>query len=611
LSRAGSASEPLGNQRGNSRRRLKLAWAFALALAAALVFPSASGAHAERSAYFPDYNLGSFPEYRTDGPNVVVCKRESRRLIQRQTGDLRRENMRLLKRCRFNHIQAAVDSLPTGQAGWGHRIFVLPGTYREEPSLDPPAPECVDIYARANGNLSYGEQLRCPNAQNLIAILGDTNPNNDSLADASTRTCDSRCNLQIEGTGARPEDVLITGDEFSTPGVIRRNGIRADRADGIFLKNFTIEFFHDNGVYALETNGFRFDGVVARYVEEYPFLTFTSDHGIYENCEAYGGGDAGIYPGSGPNLHGNFTANHPDGYGIIIRNCDSHDNALGYSGTAGNGVWVHHNKFHHNTTGLTTDSFVPNHPGMPQDFSKWSENLIYSNNWDLYTAENDARCTLPPSQRSLRDVCPSNGTPVGTGQLIGGGNSNLIQSNYFFDNWRLGAMLFWVPATFRGDDDPSRQNDTSNNNRYEGNCMGVRPAVLDPSQVDFTTCSGTPDPNGVDFWWDEEEGVDCVERELERPDPGDCVDAQDGLGNCWVQSPANGDPNVGPGGAPASTDPLVAPDCPGIDVPRQPPTGTAKSAMLAPCATWTEENRDPPGCQTPAGQTWFEAPPEP
>jgi hypothetical protein len=192
--------------------------------------------------------------------------------------------------------------------------------------------------------------------------------------------------------------------------------------------------------------------------------------------------------------------------------------------------------------------------------------------------------------------------PVGSGLMVAGGNSNIVQNNYFFDNWRLGTMLFYVPAEIRGSDDASRQNDVSNNNHQEGNCMGVRPPTLDPNQIDFSQCAGTNDPNGLDFWWDEEEGSDCPEVDQ---NPGTCTDAMDGLGNCWVT-------NRGFNTALPSSDPpgLLLPGCPGLDVPR--PPNASKSAFLVPCVTWDPQtNTDPPGCETPAGQSWFDQPPEP
>ena len=536
-----------------------------------LVLPAGAGAHAERATFFPDPNLGAFPEYRNYGPELVVCRSDSNRRIQNEIEDpaLRRENKRLLSKCRFGTIQQAVNV-----ANNGYRIKVLPGIYTEKRWLNPP-PGCEDEYQNT-GALSYEQHRACPNAQNLIAILGDTN---------GDRICDAKCNLQIEGTGDDPEDVRIEGQK------LKLNVIRADRADGIFLKNFDVEFSDFNNIYVLETNGFRIDEIVSHYSREYGILSFASDHGIYENCDASYSGDSGVYPGSGPNArHGQPDA-HGHVYGIEIRNCDSHHNTIGMSGTAGNGTWAHDNRFRDNSAGTTTDSFAGGHPGMPQDNSKYSHNLIYSNNNDLFNDERDAYCQqVPWEDRDPEKVCPTFQVPVGTGNLIAGGNANVVEENYIFDNWRRGTMLHWVPAALRGEQDAAKTYDTSSNNRYTRNCMGVRPASL--VNVNFATCIGTQDRNGVDFWWDEEEGQDCVEEQ-----PG-CVDSDSVKGNCW-------DANTGFGGTYTSDPiPMLLPGCPGLDATR--PGNNAKQATLVPCATWNpEDNTDPPGCD------WFTRPPEP
>jgi hypothetical protein len=536
----------------------------------ALAMPAGAGAHAERATFFPDPNQGAFPEYRTDGPSIVVCKPNTRQLIQGMSSEVRRYNEELLSTCRYKSIQRAVN-----RARNGDRILVLPGTYREVWWRTPP-PGCEDEYQNT-GALSYEQHRQCPNAQNLIAILGDTN---------GDRICDSKCNIQIEGTGEKPDDVLIQGEKA------KLNVIRADRADGVYLKNFAVEFSDFNNIYVLETNGFRIDTINSRYSREYGILSFTSDHGIYENCDASYSGDSGVYPGSGPNArHGQPDA-HGHQFGIIIRNCDSHHNTIGMSGTAGNGTWAHDNRFHHNATGVTTDSFAGGHPGMPQDNSKWSHNLIYSNNVNLFEDERDAYCRDTPwEERDPQKVCPTFQVPVGTGHLIAGGNANLVEENYIFDNWRNGTTLHWVPAALRGEEDSGKTYDTSANNRYLRNCMGTRPSDFD--NVDFSACDGIRDLNGTDFWWDEEEGNDCVEEQ-----PG-CVDNDTELGNCWGG-------NIGFEGASYSSDPppLILPACPGLDFFR--PGNSEKQAFLVPCATWHPvDNPDPPGCN------WFTTPPEP
>jgi hypothetical protein len=598
----------LDRQGKTSRARGKLAASLVLAAAALiLALPSGAGGHAERHTEYPNPNDGDFPAFHaSDAPSRVVCKRDTRRRIADYTGALRTKNQRLLKRCRFFHIQQAVNAASNGST-----IYVMPGVYKEGPSLQPPKPECQAIYDQVNGGnhvLSYEQERQCPHAKNLIAVMGDTNNN---------RICDSKCNIQIEGTGAYPEDVYVQGDRFAGP-TLRLNLLRADRADGIIVTNMKFEYSDFNNIYFLETNGFRMSKVVSGWSREYGVLSFTSDHGMIEYCETYGNGDSGIYPGSGPNARHGQPDSHGHVYGIIIHHCDSHNNLMGWSSTAGNGTWGHHNKFHHNAAGVVNDALVGGHPGMPPDFSKWSENLFYSNNKNLFSdgpippgtytddtqTGRDEYCKQPPSQRDLEVVCPSFMMPVGSGIVLAGGNSHLVQNNYFFDNWRLGTMLIYVPAAVRGEDDPSRQSDVSNNNRQEANCMGTRPFDngLDPDQIDFSLCEGTLDRNGVDFYWDEQEGTDCLEVDQSS---ADCVDASDGKGNCWAG-------NQGFDGGAYTADPpaLTLPSCPGLDLPR--PPNASKSAFLVPCVTWNaQDNTDPPGCETPAGRSWFEVPPEP
>src|SRR5215210_1538252 len=500
-----------------------------------LVAPASAFAHAERPAEFPD-DAGSVPVYDSDPPDRVVCKGDSRQRIEVNVSDPARKQaaLDLVAACRYEHIQQAVNA-----AGNDERIAVLPGVYKEDPSRDTPdqgTPEDPDKCSGMSSDAeaipgtgislegseqvpSYEFQRECPNAQNLIAIVGD------DPADAD-RKCDDKCGIQIEGFGDSRDDVLIQGDKH------KLNVIRADRADGVYLKNFTIEFSDFNNIYSLETNGFRFDDIGSRYSREYGLLSFTSDNGLYENLDAHHAGDSGVYPGSGPEYHCN-------GYGIEIKGVDSHDNTIGYSGTAGNGVHAHGNRFHDNAAGVTTDSFASGHPGMPQDCAKWANNRIYSNNNNLFSDDRDRYCQETPyRERDPDKVCPTFQVPVGTGLLIGGGNNNIVENNWIYDNWRNGTRLFYVPAAARGEPDPSKQYDTSYGNQQEGNHMGIRPNEDTPDPTD-----GTPDPNGIDFWWDEENGY---EQFPTRP----------GVLNCW-----NG--NRPASGAKLTSDPVTLPGCDG------------------------------------------------
>jgi putative cell wall-binding protein len=528
--------------------------------------PAALG-HAERPIEeFPSGAAG-VPEYRTDGPTLVVCKPDSADRFALLPPDVRAANEALLADCEFEHIQEAVDAVTER----GTRILVLPGHYFEEPSLAPPSAACAEDYkateeADREGHLmDYDQQLACPHAQNLIAVFGDP-------AEGEERTCGVLCDLQIEGTGAHANDVVIDADYK------KLNGVRADRADGFVIVNMTVQRTEFNAVYILDQDGFLIDQVITRWNYEYGFLTFAVDNGVYQNCEGYGNGDSTLYPGSASDIHDgqeDHDSLDPARYATVIRNCVSHHNALGYSGTAGNSVHVHDSEFAHNAIGLVTDSLFPDHPGFPQDHARWENNVFRSNNTNYYRFYEDGTCDpdKPFAARGFEHgvVCPVVPVPVGSAAMIAGGNWNLFAGNDVYDNWTYGGKQFNVPAFLRDEAQPD-QFDTSHNNHWVDNRLGFGPG-------------GTVQPNGTDFWWDDQ-----------------------GEGNCWEGNAAatgevtsNGPhitqpqagfglPDCASGGSVAPPDQAAAPN-------------PAKSGEIAPCAAFDpEDNPDPEGCP------WFDDP---
>jgi hypothetical protein len=514
-----------------------------LVVLALLALPAAALAHPERPTQYPDAAKGKVPAYRTTGPSRVVCKPESRKLVRREfrkAPKRLRSRLAALKRCRYHDIQAAVDAARNGD-----RILVMPGTYREEPSRrtrhnDPACGPLIDPGDGHGQYVLYDYHLKCPTSRNLVFVGGDTD---------GDRVCDSKCNIQLEGMGRVPTDVKLISDR------IKEDVIRADRADGFYLRNMSIQEGAFNGVDVVETNGFHLQDLVSHGNQHYGILSFTSDNGLYEDIEAYANGDSVIYPGSGPERH-------CKSYGIEIRRVNSYRNVLGYSGTAGNGTWTHDSKFHDNSAGISDDSFASGHPGMPQDCSKWEGNEVNSNNVNYFTEDNQRYCIATPfKDRPLDRVCPQFQVPVGAGFILYGVNDNIIRDNVIWDNWRSGIRLFWVPGTIRGDNSPEAQTDTSNGNQFIANRMGVRP-------------DGTRDVNGVDVVWDGE-----------------------GSGNCWSG-------NIGPGNGPITSRPTSLPACPGSMMSF--PGNLLALAEEVPCATWNAQ-RNP----FPVGCAWFDTPPEP
>lgn len=489
-----------------------------------------------------------------------------------------KQRLALLGQCRFHDIQAAIDAAQSG-----YRIQILPGTYQELPSRNVPvgAPgqaPCGNHYVTVEGDYRFAPPpagprsndrperadrnyaINCPTSKNLLAVVGDTRPEPNPSAPIVPQ-CLRLCHLQIEGMGRGPQDVLVQADRKKT------DGLRIDRANGVYLTNFTVEQAAFNDIDLVEVDGFKIDNVIARYGQNYGILSFTATHGLYDHITAYGNGDSGIYPGStmkgckvNPNQYGTCEATGCGQPSIEIRNSVSYANTLGYSGTAGNSTYLHDNRFYGNASGLATDSFASGHPGMPQECFNWQRNEINSNNLNVFSADRQAFCARTPfADRPKEIVCPQFQTPVGTGIVMGGANRDLIKNNYIYDNWRQGVILLSVPASIRGDNDPAHQQDTSNANQFIDNVMGQAP-------------NGSRQPNGLEFKWD-----------------------GGGKGNCWQgNTMASGH----------GSDPPLLPACPGNPV-YLPPNPAVTSSQL-PCTAW-----DPQADPEPVGCDWFTTPPKP
>jgi hypothetical protein len=360
------------------------------------LLPAAGLAHSERPAANPPNNSAVQPPTRravdAADPNVlVVCKPESRGIINSWPAGwnyLKAKDDALLDKCRFNHLQAAIDAVPRS----GTTIAVLPGTYYEEPSKRSEGPRCDMLLANVSRNpkLSYAEQEACPHVTQLVAILGDPDSVAKGLVDGDGKyDCDGRlCNLQIEGMGREPTEVIFDA-KFS-----RLNLMRADRAFGVYFRNFTTQNTEFNGMYVIETDGYVFDSILTRWDLEYGFLSFTVDHGLWVNCESYGNGDSGLYPGAQAER---FGLRHS----VEVKGCSTHHNAGGTSGTAGDSVYFHDNLIYDNTTGIANDSFAPNHPGVPQNSALYVHNRVFSNNEDFYYYVR----TVDPKDPKKRTYC--------------------------------------------------------------------------------------------------------------------------------------------------------------------------------------------------------------
>lgn len=438
------------------------------------VLLASGGALAHRERPFPDFGprFGSVPDLnRRNGTTLVVCKPSSKptraehldihsRLPASEAEDAAwHRNAKLYRKCRFEHIQAAVNA-----ADHGTTILVMPGVYREEPSRAVPTTSTGD---NPDGTYSYAYHLANPNDANLIGIIG-------------------KRNLILEGTGIQPRDVLID------VGFVKDVGIRADRADGIIIRNLWARDANEHGIYVVETSGYAFDRTVGSYSKDYELFSFVSDHGLYTDCEAEGGSDSGIYIGGAPDTHGQNR------FSATVQRCKMHDNALGFSGTQGNSVHMIDNDVYDNAIGLSFDSEV-DHPNFPMRYSVIEDNRIYDNNLDVYAAGVGTPAG-GPAYSFFR-------YPVGTGMWIIGGEHNIIRNNYFYNNGRFGIIFFFNPF----ENHPVAGIATPRFNEITQNFFGVDPLNNPAPNLTAYPPGGIYTPGGSDIFWDENGQGNCVD----------------------------------------------------------------------------------------------------
>jgi hypothetical protein len=446
-----------------------------------LLTPAMALAHAERPTLSP-VRPGSVPDQnRVPAAVLNVCK----------TGDPFHGPP-----C-FRHIQDAVNAASVD----GTLIQIWPGLYKEEPFANAPTAD-PDM----NGLFSYKFHFDHPNGENLIQIMGET-----AAADGSPSGIGipGKKNLTLRGMGKNPRDVVIDV-EFK-----KHVGIRGDNADGLIIENLSVWHAYDHGVYVLDTDGFVLDNIHSGFSRDYAFLTFADDHGLMKNCEAFGAGDAGIYPGGSANPPGRFSQE--------IANCSSHDNVLGYSGTNGDSVWVHDTVFYNNAVGLVSDSET-DHPNYPENHMLFERNLVYDNNLKVYGANANIKATVFENSILI---------PVGVGVFLASGNDNLVQNNQIWGNDRYGVWLASAEGLVIGPTStPAALPFASSGNRFIGNRM-YPPEMASPGASSKPNGGGSP--FGADFAWD---GM--------------------GLDNCWQSNTAS------PDGSAASGNPMILPPC---DVP--------------------------------------------
>ena len=374
----------------------------------------------------------------------------------------------------------------------------MPGLYTE-PAVArgaDPGPACAQ-YGIINdqgqtGALSYKWQFHCPNDQNLIAVIGrepgTADPPSPPLEDRhgipDLGPC-IRCNLQIEGSGAAPDDVTIDAGRVESGdgapiGSAKDVGIRADRADGIVIRNLKVRHAAEHDIYVLESDGYLLDRFKTFYGGEYGVLTFVEDHG--RDAELRGRRQRRLGPLPGRRRRHRPPARHEHLPGVplqpgdpLLRLAPQHQRLLRHGRQRHphprqqllrQRARLHDRRLH--------GARAPRLPAGLGPRSRTTTSTPTTSTRTCAGSDVDA------------ERCP---VPVGTGMWIAGGNDNVVRNNHFYDNWRRGVMLFAVPdqvvcgpagidpTLLAGCNPTAVPPSTSYRNEFYGNVMGRAPGA--------------------------------------------------------------------------------------------------------------------------------------
>ena len=217
-------------------------------------------------------------------------------------------------------------------------------------------------------------------------------------------------------------DTVILDGEFELD-----NAIRVLGAQDVAVENLTTINYTNNGVFWVGATGYRASYITTYRTGDYGIYAFDSTNGLIENSHTVGSRDAGVYIGQC----------YP--CDAVMRNVESNNNGLGYSGTnSGGNLLIINSAFHNNRAGV-----VPNSGSYelcyPERETTIVGNLVYDNN----------QTDTPAIDVAL--------LAQGNGILVAGGINNVIERNRIDNHNRTGIGLVPFLEEFPNDDMPTEE----------------------------------------------------------------------------------------------------------------------------------------------------------
>ncbi len=308
--------------------------------------------------------------------------------------------------------------------------------------------------------------------------------------------------LTIMGAKKDPKKTILEGKNAKGPLGPAQNGIEAVDVNGVVIKNMWARNYESNGFFihaatqtGQECDGFTMNNLLASDNRSYGLFSKGCLGGKMINSSGYHQGDSAFYVGETPCDSTTWTDHEVPARvcqrspkWTLLKNDQSYENVLGYSGTNSKYVRIEESDFFNNGAGIVPNT-LDSEGYEPNGWNVFEKNNVFWNNYN-YFLSGSAFKTVSAGLGKLGNLTIN--YPTGVGVVLYGGDGNIVKNNNIFGNYKWGVASFSGPGEIYV---ANTGNDAKNiNNQIVENSMGRE---------------GT-DPNGeFDFWNDATGGGNC------------------------------------------------------------------------------------------------------
>ncbi|HEY5709791.1 MAG TPA: hypothetical protein VIS51_10375 [Solirubrobacterales bacterium] len=262
--------------------------------------------------------------------------------------------------------------------------------------------------------------------------------------------------LKIVGLKKDPHKQILEGKNAKGELGPAQNGIEAVDVNGLVIRNLWARNYESNGFFihaatqaGQECDGFKMENLLASSNRSYGLFAKGCLGGKMLHSSGWRHGDSAFYIGETPCDTTTWT-NHGDApppcqakpKWTVLRDLNSYENVLGYSGTNSKYVKIVDSNFFNNGAGIVPNT-LDSEGYEPNGWNYIEQNNVFWNNYDYFLAGSSFK-TISAGLGELSGLTIN--YPMGTGIILYGGAGNIVRQNNVFGNYKWGIAAFSGPG---------------------------------------------------------------------------------------------------------------------------------------------------------------------